>query len=85
MSFWVTILVISASQFVFVLLRTYQVRVINAENIFMAMLVTLGVQITWLVGTSLGVNSLLNGDFWVVLAYLVSGVLGTWAGLKIKA
>jgi hypothetical protein len=72
------ILTLIISQLIFSFTRTLNVRYVAQEKIFMAVLTSSIVKISWLVSTAIGINSMINLDILLVLVFVISGVLGDW-------
>ena len=77
-------IVVAFFQFLLVLLKHLNVRMIVHHNVIKSMLLTLGIQISWLVSTAIGVNAFLNQNWWIVAVYLISGVAGNYVSFYFK-
>ena len=78
----ITILLLS--QFVFCFSRTLNVRYTARENVPMSIITGIIIKITWLVSSAIGVVSVIDMDFPVIIAYIVGGVIGDYISFKIK-
>jgi len=72
------------SQFVFSFSRTLNVRYTANENILMGIITSTLIKLTWLVSSSIGVKSVIDGDIKMCIAYVISGLIGDYLSYKIK-
>lgn len=78
------VMLMCTAQFALVFFKHLNVRIIVAEHVFKSVFMTLAIQATWLVSTAIGVKAVWDGDVLVVIAYLLSGMLGAYFNFKIK-
>ena len=64
--------------------RTYNTRMIAAEKVWETVSTGVLVKLFWIVSTSLGIKGFIEGDWWLVLLYIVSGTFGDWFGMIYK-
>lgn len=72
------------SQFVFSFSRTLNVRYTAKENVLMGIITSTLIKLTWLVSSSIGVKSVIDGDITMCICYIVSGLVGDYLSYKIK-
>lgn len=80
----IQIIAVSISQMALIFFKYVNVRVIVAEQVLKAMLLTFALQAFWLISSAIGINAFIGGDWVVVAFYLVAGVFGTWLNFKMK-
>lgn len=80
----IELIILFISQLIFSFARTLNVRYTANENVLKSILTSTLIKITWLVSSSLGVKGVLDGDFTLMLVYVISGILGDWLSFKIK-
>lgn len=64
--------------------RTINVRYTAKENIKMGVITSTIVKITWLVSSSIGIDSMIKLDYFMIILYIVSGIIGDYLSFKIK-
>ena len=79
-----TAAVIFISQLLLVFFKHLTVRAVASHQVVKSMMYTTFIQASWLLSSALGINALLNHEWWNVLAYIVGGVVGTYLNFKIK-
>ena len=62
--------------------RTINIIYTTKNNIFGAIWSNNGVALTWLLSMTIGMHSMISGDWQPILAFLIGGTLGTYWGLK---
>ena len=72
------------SQLVFSFSRTINVRYTAKENVRMGVITSTIVKITWLVSSSIGIDSMIKLDYFMIIIYIVSGIIGDYLSFKIK-
>ena len=72
------------SQFVFSFSRTLNVRYTAKDNILMGVITSTLIKLTWLVSSSIGIKSVIDGDIIMCIAYVISGLIGDYLSYKIK-
>lgn len=78
------IIALIISQLVFSFSRTINVRYTAKENIKMGVITSTIVKITWLVSSSIGIDSMIKLDYFMIILYIVSGIIGDYLSFKIK-
>lgn len=63
-------------------LRTINIIYTSERNIWGAVWSNNGVAITWLVSMTIGMHSMITGDWQPIVGFLLGGTLGTYWGLK---
>lgn len=77
-------LVIFITQIMMLFLRTINIIYTTERKIFGAMLTNSGVAITWLLSMTIGMNSMVTGNWMPIVAFLVGGALGTYMAMKLE-
>lgn len=77
-------LVIFIAQLSLVFFKHLTVRAVTDHNVLKSMIFTAMIQISWLVSSALGINALLNSEYFNIFAYVAGGVVGTFLNFKIK-
>jgi len=77
-------LIVFTSQFAMVFFRLLNVRAVANNNIAMAATLTFLIQVFWLIASALGINAFLRSDWYVVVFYLLGGVIGSILQFKIN-
>jgi hypothetical protein len=72
------------AQFALVFFKHINVRVIIKKKIAKSVFMTFLIQSTWLISTAIGVQAVWNGNIIMIIAYLISGMLGAYFNFKIK-
>lgn len=78
------IVLVILSQFIFSFCRLLNVRYTSKERIIPTLITSFFVKASWLVGSAIGVKSVLEFDYIVIIAYVLSGLIGEWISFKIK-
>jgi hypothetical protein len=78
------ILYLIISQFIFSFSRTLNVRYTAKENILMGVITSTLIKLTWLISSSIGIKSVIDGDIKMCIAYIISGLIGDYLSYKIK-
>ena len=76
--------VIFISQLIFIGLRTINVMYTSDRNIKASIITGFGISMAWLISISLGINSVLTGDWFPILMFVIGGGIGTYIGFKIE-
>jgi len=79
-----TEIIIFTSQLLLVFFKHLTVRAVNSHKVVKSAIYTACIQISWLVSSALGINALLNSEWYSVVAYVIGGVVGTILNFKIK-
>ncbi len=77
-------LIVFVSEIVFLYLKTINVKAISEGSVGKAIVSNTGVSICWVVGVTISINSILNGHFLPIVAFLVGGAIGTALAMKKK-
>lgn len=78
------IILMCSSQFAMVFFKHINIRVVMTGHATKTVFMTFLIQATWLVSTAIGVKAVWAGDVMMVIAYLLSGMLGAYFNFKIK-
>ena len=79
---WYCGLIVLISQIISIYLKTINVIYTSEKKLIPTMVTGCGMGLTWLVSTSVGMNSILSGQLIPILAYLVGGAIGNYLGIK---
>ncbi len=80
---WVQLIIIFICNLLFIYFRTLNVTYNATANRLGVFWTGICVHRTWLLSTTLGVNALLEGNYWLVFGSLAGGLLGAdWAITK---
>lgn len=71
-------------QVIFNIARSLGVMTTIKQDIFKTVILSIFIQITWLISTFLGINSLLKGDYIIIIFYIIGGAVGTYLSFKIN-
>ena len=74
------IAVVSLSQLSLIFFK----HIVVANQIIKSMFFTFAIQASWLISSAIGIKAYLEGNYVIVTAYLLGGVVGTWLNFKIK-
>lgn len=75
-------LVVLVSQIIFIYLRTLNVIYTSERKMLAAIITGNGIGLSWLVSMSIGANSVMQGQYLPIIAFLLGGTLGTYLGIK---
>lgn len=75
---WVAAILIFTTQLLMLYLRTINIIHTTERNILGALWSNNGIALTWLVSMSIGLNSMLTGQWQPIIAFLMGGSLGTY-------
>jgi uncharacterized protein YebE (UPF0316 family) len=81
---WLASGVILITQISFIFFRTINVIHTAEKNWIKSVLSGFGVSVCWLMSVSLGVTSMLNGQWQPIVAFIISGAIGTFIGIKVS-
>ena len=81
---WYAAIVVFITQILMMYLRTINIIYTTKGNIFGAIWSNNGVAITWLLSMTIGMNSMLEGQWQPITAFLLGGSAGTYWGIKIQ-
>jgi hypothetical protein len=79
---WYAAIIVFITQIIFLYLRTLNVLYTSERHVWGAILTGNGVSVSWLISMSIGLNSMFNGDWQPIVAFLVGGTIGTYWGIK---
>ena len=79
---WYASVVIFVTQVLMLYLRTINIIYTTKDNIFGAIWSNNGVSITWLLSMTIGLNSMLSGQWQPIIAFLLGGSIGTYWAIK---
>lgn len=77
-------IIVLITQVLFVMFRTLNIQHTINGSILINVLSGIAMSITWLISISLGVKSIIEGDIWLTLTYLISGSIGQTIVLRYK-
>jgi len=78
---WYAAIIVCITQILMLYLRTINIIYTTKRNMFGAVWSNNGVALTWLMSMTIGMNSMLSGDWQPILGFLVGGSVGTYWGL----
>lgn len=79
---WYAATIVFITQIIFLYLRTLNVLYTSERHVWGTVLTGNGVSISWLISMSIGLNSMLTGDWQPIVAFLIGGTIGTYWGIK---
>lgn len=78
-------IIVFVSQILFIYLRTINIIYTNDRRLFLSTLTGSVIGFTYLISTAFSLNSILTGDIFTVLAFIIGGVIGNiWGILQEK-
>lgn len=80
----IDVVIISLTQLAFGFFRTLNVSYTATRNINKTLLTSLGIKITWLIGTYYGVKAVMDTDYLNIAVYLISGLIGDRLSFIVK-
>ncbi len=81
---WKLVALMCVAQFAMVFLKHINIRIVMTGHAIKASFLTLLIQGAWLASTAIGVKAVWSGDYVVVAAYLLSGMIGAYLNFKVK-
>lgn len=81
---WYAALIAFLTQIAFLYFRTLNVFYTIERKMFGAIWTNIMLSISWLLSMSIGINSMIIGDWQPITAFLLGGTFGTYCGLKKK-
>ena len=78
------IILMCGSQFALVFFKHLNIRVIITENALNTVFITFLIQSAWLISVAIGIKAVWTGDVMMVIAYLISGMLGAYFSFRVK-
>jgi len=79
-----TIILVIISQFLFSFCRLLNIRYTAKDKILPSILTSFIVKLSWLVSAAIGIKSVYEYDYVVIIIYILSGLIGEWISFKIK-
>jgi uncharacterized protein YebE (UPF0316 family) len=70
------------SQIIFVYLRTLNVIYTAKKKMIPSIITGNGLSLAWLVSIAIGTHSIMNGEIFPIIAFLIGGTIGTYLGIK---
>lgn len=70
------------SQLIFVYLRTLNVIYTSKKKIVGAVVTGNGLALAWLISIAIGTHSIMNGEIFPIISFLIGGTIGTYLGIK---
>lgn len=78
-------IIVFVSQILFIYLRTINIIYTNDRKLFLSTLTGIAIGFTYLISTAFSLNSILTGDIYTILAFIIGGVIGNiWGILQEK-
>lgn len=63
-------------------MRTINVIYTTERRVMATIISNLGISVTWLLSIGISTQSVINGEWPPIVAYLIGGAIGTYFGLK---
>lgn len=79
---WYAAIIVFFTQIFMLYFRTVNIFYTTQKNIFGAVWSNNANAITWLMSMTIGMNSVINGQWQPILMYLIGGSIGTYWGIK---
>ena len=76
-------IVIFVTQILMSCFRTLNIILTTEDNLWGAVITNNAVSITWLLSMTIGLNSMLTGQWQPIIVFLIGGTIGTYIGIKI--
>ena len=76
-------LLLISTNLIFQASRTYNTRAIAREDSITVLWSSFVVKLSWMISTAIGIKSIFEGDLWLAVTYLITGVLGDFIGMKL--
>ena len=74
-------LIVFISEIIFLYLKTINIQAISRGKVLPAIVSNSAVSITWLIGVTISINSLLNNHYLPILCFLAGGAIGTYLAM----
>ena len=78
------LIILITSQILFSLTRTLNIRYVSENNIKLVIMTGIIIKITWLISSSIGINSVINENWTNAIIYIITRLFGDYLGMKIK-
>ena len=79
---WYASIVIFITQVMFLYFRTKNIIYTTNNNLFGAIWTNNCVALTWLLSMTIGMNSMISGEWMPILAFMIGGTMGTIWGIR---
>lgn len=79
---WYAAIIVFFTQILMLYFRTINIFYTTQQNMFGAIWSNNANGISWLLSMTIGMNSMLNGQWQPIVAYLIGGSVGTYWGIK---
>jgi len=79
---WYASIVILITQVLFLFFRTKNIIYTTKNNLFGAIWTNNCVALTWLLSMTIGMNSMISGEWMPILSFMIGGTLGTIWGIR---
>ncbi len=76
--------VVFITQFAFIFFKYLNIRIIAKAHVFKSVFMTFLIQSTWLISTAIGVKAIWDAEVVIIIAYLLSGMLGSYFSFKVS-
>lgn len=80
---WLSALVVLITQIIFIYLRTINIIYTSDKRVLPATVSSIVLSFAWLISTSIGLNSFLNGQWQPIVAFLIGNGIGSYYGIVI--
>ena len=77
-------IIVFVCHFVFMLLRTYNIKMIAARKAEIASFISGKISLVSFIATAIGVKGVIEGDYFMVVSYYLGSVIATYIGTKMK-
>ena len=84
MNYTIQILLVLFSQLFLTASKTVHIKNIADNSILSAVVSSTTTQVMWLISSALGINAVLEGEWIILTAYVLGGILGVFIVLKFK-
>ena len=79
---WYASIIVFVTQILMLYLRTINIIYTTERNMVGAVWSNNGVALTWLISMTIGMHSMVSGDWQPIIGFLLGGTIGTYWGLK---
>lgn len=79
---WYASIVVFITQILMLYVRTINIIYTTERNVFGAVWSNNAYALTWLVSMTIGMNSMITGDWQPILSFLLGGTIGTYWAIK---
>lgn len=79
---WLGALVILIAQLAFMYLRTINVIYTSERDLRPTLISGIGLDISWLISMSIGLSSVMTGDWQPIVAFMLGATIGRYWGIK---